>query len=92
MQGLGDGIWVIAMIKQNGDFGDVDRLGSKVIQVVTQQFNQALVVGQIGFGAVSKKRQTQSIDSKMAFDAISTFVMTKPFGLNTGIARIFYRL
>ncbi len=48
------------MIKQNGDFGDVDRLGSKVIQVVAQQFNQALVVGQIGFGAVSKKRQPQS--------------------------------
>jgi hypothetical protein len=28
--------------------------------VVAQQFNQALVVGQIGFGAVSKKRQPQS--------------------------------
>jgi hypothetical protein len=31
------------MIKQNGDFGDVDRLSSKVIQVVAQQFNEALV-------------------------------------------------
>jgi hypothetical protein len=39
-----------------------------------------------------KKRQPQSIDSKMSFDAIGGFVMTKPLGLDTGIASVIYRL
>ncbi len=52
-----DSVWVIAMIEQYGDVWDVDRLGSKVIQVIAQQFNQALVIGHIGRSAVGKKRQ-----------------------------------
>ncbi len=83
---------MIPVVEQDGNLWDIDGFGSKVVQVVAQQFNQALVVGHTGFSAVSKKRQSQRIDSKMSFDAIGTFVMTEPFKFDTGIAGIFYRL
>jgi len=37
-----------------------------------------------------KKRQAQSVYCQMSFDAIGTFVMTKPLGLHAGIASIFH--
>lgn len=80
------------MVKQNRNLWDIHRLGTKVVQVVVQQFNQTLVIAHIGFSAVSKKRQTERINRKVTLDAISTFVMTEPFRLNTGIARILHRL
>ena len=83
---------VIPPVKQNGNFGDIDGFSSKVVQVVAQQFNQALIIGYTRFSAVGKKRQTQSVHCQMSFDAIGAFVMTKPLGLHTGIARILHRL
>lgn len=80
------------MVEQNGDLGNVDWLGTKVVQVVAQQFNQALVVGDVCFGTVRKKWQSQSINREMALDAIGAFVVAKSFRLNTGMARIFHRL
>ena len=32
-------VWVIAVVKQNGNLRDVYRLGTKVAQVLAQQFN-----------------------------------------------------
>ena len=34
----------------------------------------------------------QSINGKVTFDAIGAFVVTKPFGGNTGVTSIFDRL
>jgi hypothetical protein len=90
---------------QNGNLWDIDGLGAKVIEVVTQQFNQPLVIRHASRSAVRKKRQTQGIDGKMSFNderfwgresvpklsPIGAFVMTEPFGLDTGIAGIFHR-
>ncbi len=73
-------------------FAWVNRLGTKVVQVMTQHFNQALVIGHISFGAVAKKGEAQSIDCQMSFNTIGAFVMTKSLGFHTGIARIFYSL
>ena len=80
------------MVEQNGDLRNVDRFGAKVVQVVAEQLNQALVVGHICTSAVCEKRQSQRIDCKMPFDAIGAFVVTKPFRLDTGIARILHGL
>jgi len=84
-------VGVIAMVNQNGNFGDVHGFGTKVIEVAAQQFNQALVIANIGFRTVSKKRQAQRIDRKVAFDAICAFVMTEPFRLDAGITGILHR-
>lgn len=92
LQGGGELIWMISVVKQDGNFGNVDRFGSEVIQVLAQQFNQALVVGHTRFSTVGKKWQAQGVHCQMAFDAISAFVMTKPFGCHIGIASILYRL
>jgi hypothetical protein len=32
------------VVEQNGNLRDIDRFSAKVIEVVTQQFNQALVI------------------------------------------------
>ena len=48
---------VIPVVEQNGNLWDVHGFGAKVIKVVTQQFNQANVIADIGFRAVGKKRQ-----------------------------------
>ncbi len=80
------------MIEQNRNFGDVDRLAAKVVEVFAQQFNQTLIVGHTRFGAVREEWQTQCIDGEMSLDAISTLVMAEPFGLNPGIAGVFHRL
>ncbi len=81
-----------AVVKQDGDFRNVDGFAAKVVQVVAEHLNQALVVGDICFGTVCEKRQSQGIDCKMPFDAVSAFVMTKSFRLDTGIARILHGL
>ena len=83
---------VIAVVEQNGNLRDIDRFSAKVIEVVTQQFNQALVIRHTRFGAVGKKRQTKSINGEMSFDTIGAFVVAKPLGLDTGVARILDRL
>ena len=49
---------VIATVEQNGNLWDIDRFGTKVIQAITQQFNQALVIGSIRLGAMGKKWKT----------------------------------
>jgi hypothetical protein len=36
------------MVEQNGNLWDIDGLGAKVVQVIAQQFNQALVIGHTG--------------------------------------------
>ena len=52
----------------------------------------ALVIGDIGFRAVGKKRKAQRINGEMSFDAVGTFVKAKAFGFNTGIAGILHSL
>ena len=86
------GVWVIAVIKQNCNLGNIHRLGAKVVHVLAQQVNQATVIAHTSFRAVGEKWQPQGIDGKMPFDAIGTLVMTEPFGFDTGIARILHRL
>jgi len=39
LQGGANGVWVIAVVEQDGNLRNVDRLGSKVIQVVAQEFD-----------------------------------------------------
>ena len=50
-------VGVIPVVEQNGNLRDVHGFGAKVIEVVAQQFNQTLVIADIGFRTVSKKRQ-----------------------------------
>ena len=85
-------VGMISVVKQNCDFGDVNGFRPKVIQIATQQFNQSLVIGNVGFRAMGEEGKPQSINGKMAFDAIGAFVVTKPFGGNTGVTSIFDRL
>ncbi len=106
LQGCDELVGMIAMIQQNGDFGNVDGFSAKVIQIATQHFNQPLVIRDIGFGAMGKEWKAQSINRKMSLDderfwgrfsapklsPIGAFVMTKAFRLNTGIASVFDRL
>jgi hypothetical protein len=51
----------------------------------------ALVIADISFRAVSKKRQAQRIDREVTFYAICAFVMTESFRLNPGITGILHR-
>ncbi len=83
---------MIAIVQQDGDLWNVDRLGAKIIKVVTQHFEQALVIGDIGFGAVGEKRKTQCIHREVSFDAIGAFVKAEALGLDTGVAGIFHCL
>ncbi len=57
LQGYYNLVRMIAVLKQNGNFWDVDWLGAKVVFVVAQHFNQTLVIRHTGFCAVGKKRQ-----------------------------------
>ena len=59
---------------------------------MTQHFEQALVIGDIGFSAVGEKRKTQCIHRKVSFDAIGAFVKAEALGFDTGVAGIFHRL
>lgn len=79
LNSCGEFVWVISIVEQNGNLRDVDRLGTEVINVGTEQFDHALVIGDIGFGAVGKKRKAQGIDGQMALDTIGAFVMTETF-------------
>lgn len=83
LQGCGNCLWVIAIVQQDGDLWDSDRLGAKVIEVVAQHFDQTLLIGYIGFGAVGEKRKAQRINREMSFDAIGAFVKAEAFGLDT---------
>ncbi len=83
---------MVAVVEQQGDLRNVDRLGAKVVHVVVEPLNQALVIGDIGFRAVREKRQSQRIDCQMPFNPIGGFVATESFRLSTGSARIFHRL
>jgi len=83
---------MIPVVYQNGNFGNIDRLCFEVVDIEREHFNQALVIGDIGLGAVSKKGKSQRIHCKMTFDAIGGFVTTKAFGCNTGITSIFNRM
>jgi len=92
LQSGSQGLWMIAIVQQDGDLWNIDRLGAKIIEVVTQHFEQALVIGDIGFSAMSEKRKTQCIHRQMSFDAIGAFVQAEALGLDTGVAGILYRL
>ncbi len=92
LQGLNNLSWVISVVKQNGNLWEIDRLSTKVVFVAAQHFNQPLVIRDIRFRAMGKKRQSQSIDGKMSLNTVGALVMTKPFGFNTGITGVFHRL
>ncbi len=62
LQCFGNGIGMITVVEHDGDFWNVDGLSTKVVQVIAQHLNQALVIGDICFGAVREKRQSQRID------------------------------
>lgn len=49
---------MIPVVKQNRDFWNVHGLGTKVIQVINQHLNQALVIGDIRFRTVGEERQS----------------------------------
>ena len=83
---------MIPIVQENSGLRNVNRLDTKVVQVMTQHFKQALVIRHIGFSAVAKKGEAQSINCQMSFNAIGAFVMAEPLGLNTGIASVFHRL
>lgn len=53
-----DCIEMIAMVKEERNFRNVDGFGAKVVQVVAEHLNQALVFTHVGFGAVRKERQS----------------------------------
>lgn len=55
LQGSADSIWMIAVVKQDGNLGNVNGLGSKVVEIVAGQFNQSLIVAHVGWSAVREK-------------------------------------
>ncbi len=83
---------MISVVKQDRNLRNVNGFRPKVIQIAAQQFNQSLVIGNVGLDAMGEEGKPQRINGKMAFDAISAFVVTKPFGGNTGVTSIFDRL
>ena len=89
---MNDGLKMIPVVNQNGDFGNSHGFGLEVIDVERQHFNQSLVIGDIGLGAMGKERKSQRIDGEMTFDAIGSLVVTKAFGSNAGVADVFNRL
>jgi hypothetical protein len=64
----------------------------EIIDVLLKHFNQPLVVRYVSFGAMSEEGKAQDIHCQMSFDAISAFVETKTFRLNTSITSVFHRL
>ena len=46
---------MIAVVKQDGNLGNVNGLGSKVVEIVAGQFNQSLIVAHVGWSAVREK-------------------------------------
>nr|WP_228061166.1 MULTISPECIES: hypothetical protein [unclassified Coleofasciculus] len=44
---------------------------------MTQHFEQALVIGDIGFSTVGEKRKTQCIHRQMSFNTIGAFVFIR---------------
>lgn len=45
---------MIPVVEEDGYFRDINGLGTKVIEMMTQQFNQALVIGYTRGSAVGK--------------------------------------
>lgn len=79
---------MVSVVEQDCNLRDVNGFRPKVIQIAAEQFDQSLVIGNIGFSAMSEEWKPQSLNGKMAFDAIGAFVVTKPFGGNTRVARV----
>lgn len=87
-----DRVGMVAVVEQDCDFGKVDWLLAKIVQVINQHLNQALIISDIGSGTVREEWQSQRIDRQMPLDPIGAFVMTKSFGFKAGIAGIFHGL
>lgn len=85
-------LWVIPMIQQDCNFGNVHGFQAEVIHVVGQHLNQSRIVGDIRSGAVREEGKSQRIHRQMPFDPIRRFVEAKPLRVHTGIARILHRL
>jgi len=47
--------WVIAMIQQDGDLGNVYRFCSEVVNIVRQHLNQSRIVGEIRASTVREE-------------------------------------
>lgn len=48
-------LWVIAMIQQDCDFGNVHRFGTEIVDVVRQHLNQSSIVRNICFRTVREE-------------------------------------
>ena len=68
---------MIAMVKQNRNFGDVHGLVAKIIHILGQHFNQPLVIRNIRRGAMGKKGKAEGINRQMPFNPIGTLVTAK---------------
>ena len=83
---------MITVVKQDRDLRNADGFRSKVVQMVNQHLNQALIIGDIRFGAVREKRDAECIDRQMPLDAVGAFVVTESIRLAAGSAGIFHGL
>ena len=72
-------LWMVAMVEQNRNLGNVHRLGTEIVEVVCEHLNQTGIVRNICFGTVGKEGKPQRIDCQMSFDAISRLVKAKSF-------------
>ena len=48
-------LWVIAMIQQEGDLGNVHRFCPEVVDIVRQHLNQSRIIGEIRASTVREE-------------------------------------
>lgn len=85
-------LWMVAMIQQDRNLGNVHRFRAEIVDVVRQHFNESSIIRNVCFRAVRKERKAQRIDCQMPFDTIGRFVKAKSFRLDTRIAGVLHRL
>ncbi|GEM_PF-1242627 len=57
-----------------------------------QHLNQACIIGNIGFGAVSEEGKAKRVHGEMPFKPIGGFVKTEPLCIDTRMASVLHRL
>ena len=85
-------LWVITVIKQDGDLGKFKGFCLEVSNVLNQPLQQARIIRHIGWSTVRKKGKPQRIHREMPLNPIRRFVEAKAFRVHTRIASILHRL
>lgn len=83
---------MIPVVEQNCNLRNVNGFSPKVVQITAEQFNQSLVIRNVGRSAMGEEGKPEGINGKMSLDTVSALVVTKAFGGDTRVASVFDRL